>query len=117
MLSPTTQSDIVAEALRYLGKEYDRSHFNCLTFARLVYEKVGLKLPPIQLNITPLQLTDPPLGYVLYLKYKQSKSTGKFTHVGILIGNRECIHCSYFFGGKVVITRLDELFGVYELAG
>jgi hypothetical protein len=116
MLSQQLQCYIKNEAIRYIGKKYDRIHFNCLTFARLVYQKVGLTLPPLQLNVTLSQLKNPPVGFVVYLRRKNSKNICRFTHVAILMDDRMCIHCSYFFGGSVVVSRLDELLDFYSLA-
>ncbi len=116
MLSQDKQRDIVTEALRHLGREYDRVHFNCLTFVRLVYENVGLKLPPLRLNILPSQLTNPPVGFMLYLKHKTASKDRRFTHVAIVLDNCTCIHCSKFFGNAVVITEYEKLFEMYDLA-
>ncbi len=116
MLSQQVQCGIKNEAIRYIGRKYDRVHFNCLTFVRLVYQKVGFTLPPLQLNVTLSQLKNPPVGFVLYLKRKNTEGTGRFTHVAILMDDMMCIHCSYFFGGSVVKSKIDELLDFYDLA-
>jgi hypothetical protein len=116
MLTPKTARRIEREARRYLGKKYDRTSFNCLTFVRAVYAKVGLKPPPLRLNVSAAQLLDPPTGFVLYLKRRGSASRKPITHAVIILDKRTCIHCSYYFGGKVVISTLDEILKEYDVA-
>lgn len=77
---------------------------------------MGLTLPPVDLNLTADDLNKSPVGYVLYLRHKRYHGTNRFTHAGIMLENKKCIHCSYYFGMAVVITDLDNLFEIYDIA-
>ena len=102
--------------LQRLGRPYSEA-YKCLTFVRDVYGAVGLTLPPIVMNVRREQLENPPVGFVLYLrrKSKRSATSTRFTHAGIIIPERSLIHCSYYFGKKVVISDLDEVLEIYDL--
>jgi len=113
-LNPRIAGQIEAEAMQFLGTPYARD-FNCMTFVRAVYRAVGLTLPPMALNVTTADLVNPPIGYVLYVQHKQAPRRG-YSHVVIILPRRRCIHCSYYFGRKVVITDLDELMALYDIA-
>jgi cell wall-associated NlpC family hydrolase len=101
-------------ALTYRDVPYTNT-FNCLDFVRAVYARAGLTAPPSKLNIVHEQLADPPVGYVIFLRHKQASAERKATHVGIIISSRRVIHCSFYFGKKVVITDIDELLKTYDL--
>lgn len=102
-------------ALIYLGTPYTDT-FNCLDFVRAVYKRVGLTTPPSNLNVIHDQLSSPPIGYVIFLRHKQATAERKVTHVGIVISGRRVVHCSFYFGRRVVITDLDELLKMYDLS-
>lgn len=103
-------------AITYLNAPYTKS-FSCVTFVREVYRRAGLTVPPSSLNITLEQLKDPPIGYVIFLRHRSvGEGEMRVTHVGIIISGKRVIHCSFFFGKKVVITNVDALLEVYDLA-
>ena len=117
MLRQEIVLQIKKEALNYLGNKYDHTHFNCMTFVRSVYEKVGLKLPPLYLNVTYSSLNNNAEGFIIYLKRKGLNNTKRFTHAGIILDRLTCIHCSYYSGGMVVLTGMKELLKDYDIAG
>ncbi|MDO8469535.1 MAG: hypothetical protein Q7S84_00760 [bacterium] len=116
MLTEETRRQIEAEATRHLGTPYTRD-FNCMTFVRTMYRAVELTLPPVAANVRFMELADPPIGHILYLRHKESSVRRSYTHAAIILPGRRCIHCSYYFGGKVVVSELDELLKTYDVAG
>ncbi len=66
------------------------------------------------LNLKPEHIGDEKRGYLLYFRRKESAR--RVTHAGILYSESRCIHCSYYFGRKVVITDLSEIFNSYDLS-
>ena len=108
------ENGIEQVALKYLGRKYEKG-FRCMDFVRLVYKEVGMTLPPVALNVKPADISDPPVGHVLFLRHIYAPSKIGYTHVGIIISGRRCIHNSYYFGGKVVVTPLDELLQWYKV--
>lgn len=104
---------IISTARTYLGRDYTRS-FNCLDFVREVYRAHGLTVPPPFLNLRPEDLSDPSPGYVLYLRHKTFSGDG-WTHVAIIASSESCIHCSYYFGRKVVITSIADMLSMYNV--
>lgn len=108
------ENEIERIALKYLGRAYE-SRFRCLDFVRAVYAEMGMTIPPVRLNVKPVDLTNPPVGHVLFLRHKQAARKEGYTHVAIIISGHRCIHNSYYFGKKVVITPLDELLACYEV--
>lgn len=109
------ENEIERIALTYLGRKYE-SGFRCMDFVRRVYAEAGMTVPPVRLNVKPAGLADPPVGHVLFLRHKQATGTKRYSHVAIVISGRRCIHNSYHLGGRVVITPLDELLTLYNLA-
>lgn len=106
---------IVAVARTFLDRPYTKD-FRCMDFVREVYRRVGLTLPPIERNLTVDDLKNPPVGFVLYLLHKENTFDRKYSHVAIILPGRTCIHMSYYFGGRVVITDLDTFLEIYHLA-
>ncbi len=115
MLDSEIANSIVESSLKLLGAPY-REDYRCIEFAREVYSTVGLSLPPPSMNLTVADMKDPPIGYVLYLRHKAHRGTSLFTHVVITLSERRCIHASYYFGMAVVITDLDVLLELYDVA-
>lgn len=106
---------VVSTALQYLGRAYT-STFTCIDFVREVYLAHGWTIPPPTLNIRADQLLDnPPIGFVLYLRLKTSGHTEGWTHIAIVISADTCIHCSYFFGKRVVLTPTAKLLALYDV--
>lgn len=121
-LSEEVRRKIIETALTFLGQPYSPS-FNCIDFVREVYARVGIQIPKISPQITPRRcnilredLKDPPFGHIIFLRDLQDDRPRSWTHVGILLPEKKCIHCSLFFGQKVVISALDELFKRYHFA-
>ncbi len=113
---PFDGGSVVATALQYLGRAYTKS-FTCIDFLREVYLAHGWSVPPPTLNVCIDQLFDnPPVGYALYLRLKTSGHTEGWTHVAIIVSAEECIHCSYFFGKRVVLTPTADLLALYDVA-
>jgi cell wall-associated NlpC family hydrolase len=114
---------IISEAISNLGKPYSKD-FDCVRFVRLVYEKAGIKipllkshLPPNEWNISREQICDPPVGRLIFLKdpYDPRKNRS-WTHVVIILTKQSCIHCSLFFGRRVVISTIGEILERYNFA-
>ncbi len=115
MIQPEVVSKLVETAMTYLGRPYS-GDFKCLDFLREVYRTVGLTLPPLAKNLTFDQLHDPPVGFVLYLLHKENTFDRNYSNAVLILPDRNCIHASYYFGNAVVITELDLLFEIYDIA-
>ncbi len=120
----TEQVDVVLQiATSYIGHPYGKG-FRCVDFVRNVYGHVGIKIPkltsrvpPVEYNITKKQLRDPPVGYLIFLKDRgDPRKYRAWTHVVIVMPDHCCIHCSLFFGKKVVISSLSDMYKKYDFA-
>lgn len=116
------QTQVVKTALTYLGTPYEKN-FTCADFVRAVYREIEIEIPilstapvPQWMNITRDELEGLPVGHLMFLRHKKNQGPRSWTHVVITLPERKCIHCSYFFGGKVVISSLVEIFEVYDFA-
>lgn len=121
-LSAKQRESIARRALSYLGKKREEG-FRCVDFVREVYQYVGIEIPPIhtgippkEFNITREDLTNLPLGEIIFFRNMKDQRDRKWTHVAIAVSGAECIHCSYFFGEKVVVSHIDDMLTRYEFA-
>lgn len=120
-LNTEERAVVVSTALSYLGRPYNRK-FQCIDFAREVYRTVGIEIPklsgdrpvPQDINIRHDDLVNPPIGHMLFLRRKGTRSTRLWTHAVIILPGSNCIHCSHFFGGKVVISSMGEILAFYD---
>jgi cell wall-associated NlpC family hydrolase len=111
---------IVHTAKTYLGLPYSKT-FDCVAFVREVYRTVGIEIPPLNPQTLPVelllsneQLEHHPVGHLLFLKDRQDPRTERtWTHVVIILGNGSCIHNSIFYGRKVIMTPLEEIYKRY----
>lgn len=120
-LTPEQAEKIVTIAQSHLGTAYGPG-FKCIDFVRLVYKSVGIYIPPVvcdvppaDFNITTEQLSNPPIGSIIFLLNKKEKRERNWSHVAIVLPNKLCIHCSLFKGG-VIISSLEEIFQKYNFA-
>lgn len=113
-----TSDDITKKARELLDTPYNSLSFNCLHFVRAVYTEVNLSLPPLKMNpgLDDLRSGLVPPGHVLYLRHKRDDTKRRFTHAAIVMEDKKIIHCSYYFGEKVVISDIDEILSLYDLA-
>ena len=110
-------------AQSYIGKPYLPNQFECADFVREVYKRIGIEVPllaksapPVEFNITTEQLAEPPIGHLMFLKNPKDRRQRSWTHVVIILSRKTCIHCSFFFGKKVVVSTFEEIFQRYEFA-
>ena len=109
---------VVKTALLYINTPRS-SKFRCVDFVREVYGKIGIIISPIppdnvpkDLSVRRDELSNPPHGYLMFLKDRNDSGKRKrvWSHVVIVLPNNNCIHCSFFFGKKVVVSSLHDLF-------
>ncbi|MEI8339182.1 MAG: NlpC/P60 family protein [bacterium] len=108
---------IVQVALSHLDRPFS-ARFDCITFARCVYGAAGVEipllkstLPPPDLNITKEELEIGPVsGSLIFLRDRYDPRKHRaWTHVVIALSDGMCIHCSLFYGRKVVISNLEQI--------
>jgi hypothetical protein len=112
---------IIDTATSYLNHPYSKE-FDCVKFVRKVYQTSGIIIPkldpsppPLEFNIQKEQLKNPPIGHIMFLKDREDPRKHRaWTHIVIINSKKSCIHCSLFFGRKVVITPLEEIFKKYD---
>jgi cell wall-associated NlpC family hydrolase len=121
-LQPEQQELVVATALSYLGQSYGKE-FRCVDFVREVYKVLGIKIPrlstqpvPQWINIHSEDVSDPPAGHLIFLRRKETGAARHWTHVVIALPERQCVHCSHFFGRKVTISPLEDILALYDFA-
>lgn len=120
-IGATQARDVVIAAKSMLGKRY-APDFRCVDFVRAVYEKIGITIPkilnmapPKDFNIEARQLSHPPIGHIMFLRDRfDTRKHRIWTHVVIIIEGDACIHCSIFYGQKVVKTPLELLYKRYD---
>jgi len=112
---------VVHVANSYVNTPYS-NNFRCVDFVRRVYTEVGIVIPllknqppPIELNIKIEELDNPPVGHLMFLRDRSDPRKYRiWTHVVIISENNTCIHCSIFYGNKVTVTKLPDIFQRYE---
>ncbi len=115
-LSDFESRRVVKIALSYLGTHRSQT-FKCVDFVRKVYKEIGVVIPrllssspPKEFNITREDLAKPPVGHLIFLKDRNDSRNREWTHVAIILPDNYCIHCSFFYGEKVIIFSLKDLF-------
>ena len=120
-LSDSEVEKVIVIAKSYIGRKREPG-FKCVEFVCQVYEEAGItvprliptEFPPQDFCLTKDELTDPPAGRPLFLYNKNDWRPRKWTHLVITLPNHEVVHCSYFFGKKVVITSLEKILEKYD---
>lgn len=120
-LAPDQVGEITKSALSYLGRPYSKD-WRCVDFVRAVYQDAGMNIPPLmdyapppEFNIATEQLIEPPTGCLMFLKDRNDpRKKRAWTHVVIVLTTNTCIHCSIFYGNKVVISTFEEIFLRYD---
>ncbi len=114
---------VVEVALSYLDHPYIPRKFECVDFVRAVYANIGIIMPkfasyspPVAFNVEIQVVSDLPIGHPIFLRDKHDPRKRAWTHIGIIFSKNECIHCSLFWGRKVVISSFEEIFERYEFA-
>lgn len=112
-LTPSQVREVERVAKSHLGWPGAPSKFRCLEFVFRVFDEVGIRIP---VPAPKPDIENIPMGYPLFLKRKGLVYRRNWTHVVIVLANRECIHISRHFGGVVTITPLEEILAFYDLA-
>ena len=117
IVTETQTKKIISVALSYLGHKYEHG-FDCIGFVRNVYKHAGIDIPlisgttfpPEEFNIMEDQLSNPPIGHLIFLKDRYDPRKERvWTHVVLTLSENECIHSSIFYGEKVSISNLQEI--------
>lgn len=124
-LTKNLSSRVVSVACSHIGREFCYESYNCVHFVRDVYAEVGIVLPllkrywppPKEFHLNSIEFERMPLGHSVFFKRKKSKFVERsWTHVAIIIGESELIHCTRNMGMGVVITSRATFLGAYDLA-
>lgn len=115
--------EVLRTAVLYVNYPYSKD-FSCVDFVRKVYSSIGIEIPklkpyipPEEFNITKEELNNPPAGHIIFFKDRtDSRKYRAWTHIGIIMPNHYCIHCSLFFGKKVIISSLSDMYKKYDFA-
>lgn len=124
ILSIVQSQRIIASSLKFVGKRFDYQSFNCVHFVRSVYDSIGLvipmldryDLPPREFHLSADEFVLMPLGSTVFFKRRESVVDRYWTHVAIIIGPDELIHCTRHLGTGVTITSKSEFLQTYSLA-
>jgi hypothetical protein len=92
-----------------------RPNFKCGHFVKHVFKTARIAPWVKWKNISENQKTSPPFGECIFLLEK-SITTKLWSHVGIALPFGYMIHMSYYWGCKVTITHLSEIWKRYDLA-
>lgn len=123
IINNTLAKDIVTTSRYYLGREFCWNTFNCVHFVREVYSKVEIefpllirdKIPPSNFHLSVEEFEKMPIGHSVFFKRKMSLINRTWTHVAIIVGTDQLIHCTRNLGNGVVITTKSEFLEVYDL--
>ena len=125
VLTKKLSDEIVRVSYTYLGKEFCWTTFNWVHFVREVYGQVGILVPllnkqyppPKYFHLTDSEFEKMPIGHSVFFRRRLSQVTNRtWTHVGIIIGRDEIIHCTRNLGNGVVITTRHDMLEVYTRA-
>jgi cell wall-associated NlpC family hydrolase len=126
VVSPSLSKIIVNIAVSHVGRPYEHQVFDCVSFFLEVYSAAGIKLPssvvlnghinpPDEFNLSSDEFVKMPLGHSVFFKRKISTSDRIWTHIAIIMSHDELIHCSGYFGRRVVVTPKDQFMEIYSL--
>lgn len=125
ILTEARSRQIVLVAKSYLGTQFDWHTFNCVHFVAEVYGSVGIDfprlvrygLPPRNFHLSHSEFLKMPIGHSVFLKRKTTLAPTRYwTHIVIIIGQDQLIHCTRNLGKGVIISTPQELLSVYDLA-
>ena len=124
ILSEALSRQIIAVTQKYVGRFFDWDTFNCVHFVREVYREVGIelprlvrgKLPPQDFHLSKERFESMPLGHSVFFRRRTSISDRSWTHVAIIAGRDQLVHCTRHLGNGVSISSTLEFLNVYELA-
>ena len=93
------------DAKKYIGREYDKTKFNCYSLVREIQKDLGRNLPDIDAVDKPVD------GCIVLMRFASLP-----THCGVYLGNGQVIH--NIEGRGVVIDMIDSLdtTGFYNVA-
>lgn len=123
-LSKKLSDQIVSTSVEYLGREFCFDTFNCVHFVREVYSRVGInfpmlvrdKFPPLEFHLDVERFEEMPIGHSVFFKRKNSRLTHRsWSHIAIVVGPNELIHCTRNLGASVVITPKPIFLEAYDL--
>lgn len=114
---------ILQVALSCINRPYEQG-FRCVDFVRYVYHVAGIEIPPLtpgpppqEFNIKKEELDNPPMGHLIFLLDRDDpRKERAWTHIAIVLFDGLCIHNSLFFGKKVVVSPLKEMYKKYDFA-
>jgi len=105
---------IILVSFLFLGTSR-RSDFKCFDFVKKVFKIAKIPECDNFVNISAEQKENPPFGIPIFLLEKRS-SNKRWSHVGIAIPFGYLLHMSLYWGKKVTITPLAEIWKRYNLA-
>ncbi len=124
-ITTTLAKDIITISYDYLGRKFCFDTFNCVHFVREVYFKVGIefpllirdKIPPSNFHLNVKEFEKMPVGHSVFFKRKMSELINRpWTHVAIIVGANQLIHCTRNLGAGVVLTTKSEFLEIYDIA-
>jgi len=126
MLLTNDQAEgIVVIAHGYISRKFCFETFNCVHFVREVYSKAGIDFPrlakdlppPADFHLSSEKFAEMPIGHSAFFKRRGSKLVNRlWTHVAIVFGENELIHCTRNLGDGVVITPRPIFLEMYVLS-
>lgn len=105
---------IVLVALLFINTPRTES-FNCWAFVRHVFRLARIKECKYFKNISKKEAENPPFGEVIFLLEKGVRNK-RWSHVVITLPFGYVVHMSYYWGMKVTITPLSEIWDLYNLS-
>jgi hypothetical protein len=123
IFSANISNRVVTFASNYIGRAYNWYTFNCIHFVESVYREVGITIPrldhkgfpPKDLHLSVEEFAMMPIGHTVFFKRKANLSGQFWTHLAIIFSSTELIHCSWYFGGKVTVTKKINFMEIYDL--
>ena len=107
---------LVEFAKSLLGTPFSYKEFNCWHFVRKVYEKFNIPMQVGKQIEEIADFSDPlAIGKLILLKRRNDKSSRRYTHVAIYIGDNRVIHNTFYLGKRVVINTMEEIMIVYQI--
>jgi cell wall-associated NlpC family hydrolase len=124
VLSQDLSKHIVAASYVYLGRPFIWETFNCFHFVKSVFVDVGIEFPmldrygfpPNDFHLSTEEFASMPPGHCVFFKRKTSPVKRYWTHMAIIVGPSELIHCTRHLGNGVTVTPKSEFVELYALA-
>jgi hypothetical protein len=119
MITEDQKIKIAEIGFSLIGEKYVKG-YRCHDFIRRVFGEVGMSTNFYDYSMLPSKeiWEEAAVGNLMFLHRKETKSTNKITHIGIILPNHKLLHYSRWMGAEriyeVLCSSFEEIFKIYD---